>query len=352
MGPGRSRRDGCGQHRTSRRRAGTPLVEGRAPLLVEAGQGLGGDPAGRGGIEGDDEGDALAGRARGHELAGVVLDGECHPSSLTPGGGCEQACAGSAQCRGAVLGVLLAVLAGRVELAGDQPDDPVGDAHRVVREPLVATEQGDVDGGLGAVLPAGVGDPGEQVAGAGRPSRRRRARSVGGLSTSRVAMTDPAFSTIRSAILAHLQDVSPHLGRARRRPGTAAARPSPRAARSPIRSMSLLIRMLVTMTRRLVATGCWRASRSNDIRSSLARRASISASAAITESARWMSASSRAVVARFIADDARWVISTSVSATRSSFLVEGLAHHGGVLRGRCGGRSRLTTRPRHCGTPG
>ena len=43
-----------------------------------------------------------------------------------------------------------------------------------------------------------------------------------------------------------------------------------------------------------------------------------SASAAITESARWMSASSRAVVARLIADDARWVISTSVSATRSS----------------------------------
>ena len=100
--------------------------------------------------------------------------------------------------------------------------------------------------------------------------------------------------------------------------------------------MSLLIRMLVTMTRRSVATGCWRASRSNDIRSSSARRASISASAAMTESARWMSASSRAVVARFIADDARWVISTSVSATRSSSSWKALRITGCPPGCRCG----------------
>ena len=44
------------------------------------GERLGGDPAGRGGVEGDDERDALeVGPARGHELAEVVLDGEGHP---------------------------------------------------------------------------------------------------------------------------------------------------------------------------------------------------------------------------------------------------------------------------------
>ena len=80
-------RDGRGQHRTPGRRPGPPLVEGLAPLLVERGQGVGGDPAGRGGVEGDDERDALeVGPARGHEIAEVVLDGEGHPTSLTPGG--------------------------------------------------------------------------------------------------------------------------------------------------------------------------------------------------------------------------------------------------------------------------
>ena len=97
---GRSRWSGCGrsgsgargrggdrvaQHRPTGRCPGPALVDGLSPVLVQRGEGLRRDPAGRRGIEGDEERDALeVGPARGHELPEVVLDGEGHRSSLTP----------------------------------------------------------------------------------------------------------------------------------------------------------------------------------------------------------------------------------------------------------------------------
>ena len=66
---------------------GRPSSRASRQLLVErGGEGVGGDPARRGGIERDDEGDALeVGPAGGHELSEVVLDGECHPSQSHTG---------------------------------------------------------------------------------------------------------------------------------------------------------------------------------------------------------------------------------------------------------------------------
>ena len=86
-------------------------------------------------------------------------------------------------------------------LAGDQVDDAVRDRDRVVGEPLVvATDQGHVDGRLGAVRPVVV-DAGSRRTGCGaaRPSRRRPARGLSAASTSLAAMTEPALATIRSA---------------------------------------------------------------------------------------------------------------------------------------------------------
>ena len=68
--------------------------------------------------------------------------------------------------------------------------------------------------------------------------------------------------------------------------------------------------------RRSVATGCCRASRSMDASSSSRWSASICSSAAMTLSARCRSASSRAVVARLMADPTSRVISTSWSRDR------------------------------------
>ena len=83
---GRGCRRECGrEHRAPRDGAGASLVERLAPVLVQPGQRLRGDPACGRRVEGDDERDGLeVGPASGHELAEVVLDGEGHRSSLTP----------------------------------------------------------------------------------------------------------------------------------------------------------------------------------------------------------------------------------------------------------------------------
>ena len=86
--------------------------------------------------------------------------------------------------------------------------------------------------------------------------------------------------------------------------------------------------------RRSVATGCWRASRSIDSASSSLAQASSSLSASMTDSASWMSASSRAVVARDMAEPARRVISTSWSeiVSRSSWKASRMCIPPGVGR--------------------
>ncbi len=88
-----------------------------------------------------------------------------------------------------------------------------------------------------------------------------------------------------------------------------------------MRSRSELIRMPVTMMRRSVATGFCRARRSIASASISSRMRSMALSPAMTVSASWMSASSRAVVARDMAEPTSRVISTSWSEilSRSSW---------------------------------
>ena len=216
-------------------------------------------------------------------------------------------------------------------LAGDQVDDPAGDRHRVVGEPLVVPpDQGDVDGRLDAVRPRGSSSSVKSSRCSRSISSSSRSSSSAA-ATSLDAMTLPALATIRTATPAISTIV------ARRSAGTAESGYRSRAtlatcrARSPMRSRSALIRRLVTMMRRSVATGCWRASRSKARCPGRAQRVDlvVGLDHALGEI---RSASSSAVDARVIADPDKPGHLDQLVADRVELLVVGVAH--AVPRGR------------------